>query len=384
MTPLRVLIVSHSCVVDANQTLYRWVEQLPDVALHLIAPATWNTDLRGTLAFERLAALRCGVTTLPAVFSGRGSLHFYIGAAKCVRQFQPDLIFLDEEPWSLCALQFMLLARSARARVVFYTKENLHRRYPLPFRLIERMMLRSTAAAAVISAETAAVLRAKGYRGPSYTLPHGFEPEWFHPVASAERRLALGLEGTVIGYVGRLAAEKGVGDLIEAFARLRAGVSEPTGLLIIGSGPQEAELRRAVTTAGLDNVVKFIPAIAHNEIAEYYSCIDVLVVPSRTTARWKEQFGRVLVEAMACGVCVVGSDSGEIPAVIGGAGLVFAEGDVGALTERLRAVTIDPQLRTRLAEQGRQRAMEAYSHPVVAEQLVALWRAAMEQGHVAH
>jgi glycosyltransferase involved in cell wall biosynthesis len=90
-------------------------------------------------------------------------------------------------------------------------------------------------------------------------------------------------------------------------------------------------------------------------MASAYAQLDVLVLPSRTTARWKEQFGRVIVEALWCGVPVVGSDSGEIPWLIGltGGGLVFAEGDRDALRKHLEALRASPALRARLASAGR-------------------------------
>ena len=66
-----------------------------------------------------------------------------------------------------------------------------------------------------------------------------------------------------------------------------------------------------------------LPQIPSDQVAVEMRKLHALVLPSRTTPRWKEQFGRVLIEAMACGVPPVGSDSGEIPHVIDDAGLVF-------------------------------------------------------------
>jgi glycosyltransferase involved in cell wall biosynthesis len=97
------------------------------------------------------------------------------------------------------------------------------------------------------------------------------------------------------------------------------------------------------------------------------AALDCLVLPSRTTARWKEQFGRVLVEAMACGVPVVGSSSGEIPRVIGDAGAVVPEGDAGALTRAVRALADDPAECAALGARGRARVLRDFTQ----EQIVA-------------
>jgi glycosyltransferase involved in cell wall biosynthesis len=375
---LKILAVSHACVVDANQTLYRWIERSPGIDLQVIAPRMWAETRNGVLRFQRLANLRSSIIALRPVFSGRGSLHFYPVAAASVAAFKPDLIFLDEEPWSLCALQFAILARRVGSRLVFYTKENLPRRYPLPFRKIEKLVFNRTSSAAVISDEAAAVLRAKGYRGPTVTLPHGFEPEWFQPRDRSGPCLELNLAGVVIGYIGRLAPEKGIADLIEASGAIRSTHPDTAfHVLIVGSGPEELALKELVARRGLDRIVTFLPNVPHNRIAEYYNCLDVLVVPSRTTPRWKEQFGRVLIEAMASGVCVVGSDSGEIPTVIGDAGLVFEEGDCDGLASALRRVVGDRSLRRQLSERGRTRALARYSNEVVAGQLVSWWQSVL-------
>jgi glycosyltransferase involved in cell wall biosynthesis len=102
--------------------------------------------------------------------------------------------------------------------------------------------------------------------------------------------------------------------------------------------------------------------------------LHTFVLPSRTTARWKEQFGRVLVEAMASGVPPVGSDSGEIPHVVGDGGLIFREGDIDDLTAKLRSMIEHPETRRRLAEQGRRRVLAHYTQRALAEAYYAIYR----------
>jgi glycosyltransferase involved in cell wall biosynthesis len=106
----------------------------------------------------------------------------------------------------------------------------------------------------------------------------------------------------------------------------------------------------------------------------YLGQLDVLVLPSRTLSNWKEQFGRVLIEAMSCEVAVVGSDSGEIPNVIGPAGLVFPEDDVQALQRHLLALQQDQDLLSSLRKMGRQRVKRHYTQQQVAAQTVTVYR----------
>ncbi len=91
-----------------------------------------------------------------------------------------------------------------------------------------------------------------------------------------------------------------------------------------------------------------------------------MCAPSQTTARWREQFGRMLIEAMACGVPVVASRSGEIPYVVGDAGLIVDEADVASWTSTIDRVLVDPAVRRDLSARGMARAHERYAWPVVA------------------
>src|SRR5581483_686430 len=142
-------------------------------------------------------------------------------------------------------------------------------------------------------------------------------------------------EGFVVGFAGRLVEEKGLWVLCDAFERLPSDAT----LLLTGQGPLEAEIRARSQARGWGSrlTITSAPSV---RMADVYNRMDCLVLPSLTTRAWKEQFGRAAVEAMACEVPVIGSDSGEIPNVVGEAGLIVPEGDVARLAgalERLRS-----------------------------------------------
>ena len=377
MTPLRVLTVSHACVIDENQRLFAELGSQPDLEVGLVAPARWKTDLRGRQAFAALPGFPGPVFPLRPVFNGRGTLHFYPAAARAVRAFRPDVIHLDEEPWSLAAWQFAELGARRRARVFFHTKENLPKRYPFPFPAIERRVFTLSAGALAMTREAEDVLRGKGFTKPVVTVPHVIDPAQFHPREESELRRAVGVEGTVVGYLGRLSVEKGVLDLIEALGRLagQCRLGNATALMI-GSGPLEAELPRRAAALGLGGRLRLLPALPHRDVAPYYGCADIVVVPSRTVPRWKEQFGRVLIEAWASGCAVIGSDSGQIPHLIRetGGGLIVPEGDVPALGEALHGLLRDPEARRRYAAQGRAAILDAYTPGPVARRVRDVYR----------
>jgi glycosyltransferase involved in cell wall biosynthesis len=130
---------------------------------------------------------------------------------------------------------------------------------------------------------------------------------------------------------------------------------------------------------GLLERAEFTGAVNFALVPEYFHKLDLMVIPTQTTKRIREQFGRVIVEAMASGVPVIGSTCGAIPEVIGDAGLVVPEGDAGALADALRRMLSDENLRERLATEGLAR-VEHYSWERVAEKTYALYQQVMRAG----
>jgi len=137
-------------------------------------------------------------------------------------------------------------------------------------------------------------------------------------------------------------------------------------LRVLGDGPERERLAALAGELGIAGQVAFEGLVPSTQMPDFYPQLDVLVLPSRTRPNWKEQFGRVLIEAMACGVPVVGSDSGEIPHVVGEAGLIFPEGDAAALRSTLARLQADSGLREKLAHRGRARVLAHYTQAQVA------------------
>ncbi len=132
----------------------------------------------------------------------------------------------------------------------------------------------------------------------------------------------------MIGYLGRFVEEKGIDVLTTALGRIQNGWRA----LLVGGGPNQAQLES--WAADSRDRARVVTGVAHDQVPAHLAAMDVLVAPSLTTPRWREQFGRMLTEAMACGVPVVASDSGEIPHVVGGAGIITPEGDTAAWRRR--------------------------------------------------
>jgi len=364
----RVLAVSHSCLVAENHKLWEHLARRGRFDLTLLVPPRFRAALRDH-RLEKVHDPDYTIVPAAALLSGNrfsNHLHFYRQRIRrLLRDTPPDIVFVQEEPWSLSMRQVVFLRRP-RSRVVFYTCQNQVKRYPFPFNVFRGAALRASNAAVAVCNDAKDVLERQGYRKPVHVLPLGVDTASFTPDGHRRRhwRRKLALDGFVVGYIGRLTAAKGVFDLLGALARLGPAFR----LLVIGDGPDKDAFVRCAAGLGLADRVTTAGVVPHGEMSAILPAMDALVLPSHTTAGWKEQFGRVLIEAMACGVAVVGSDSGEVPATMGGAGLVFPEADPSALARALDRLRSRPALRRSLVKRGARRARQ-FSWDAVAGKL---------------
>jgi len=376
---VQVVMLSKACLVGAYQRKLEELARQPGVALTVLVPPFWR-DERGETRLERVHTTHYELRAIPIALSGHFHLHFYPGLTRILRQLHPHILHIDEEPYNLATFLALRAARRLGARTLFFTWQNLYRRYPPPFSWTERYVLRRADYALAGNAEASEVLRAKGYGGPVRLIPQfGVDPELYSPSGAkgASRPLSTGdRRPFVIGYVGRLVKEKGVDLLLQA----AAGLERDWSLRILGDGRERKKLNALATRLGIAGRVNFEGSMPSTRMPDFYRQLDVLVLPSRTRPNWKEQFGRVLVEAMACGIPAVGSDSGEIPHVIGEAGLVFPESDVAALRSLLVRLQADGNLREELGRRGRDRVLAHYTQTKVATATYHVYQEMMMSG----
>ena len=288
--------------------------------------------------------------------------------------FRPDVVFIMNEVFSriyMQALHYRNLVRR-RAKVLFYGFENLvdppgTKRLRLQWKLLRRW----GDGGAYANSEGLERVIAAGYPAENLVLTYwGVPLDAFKPQRNNTLRGELGLDDAfVVGYVGRVVEQKGIDDVLDALIALPPNVK----MLCVGDGPGLPMFKDRVARAGLTERVTQFPRVHDGDVPAYMNAMDALVLPSRTTPTWKEQFGRVLPEAMGCGVPVIGSDSGAIPEVIGDAGLIYPEGDGKAMAAAIVQLSDDAALRRRLAERGVIRANEHFSCQAFADKLVQLF-----------
>jgi len=372
---IRVLMLSKAGLVGAYQKKFEEIAAFQDIALTVVVPPQWREPGGAIIHLERAHVVGYELVAEPLALNGHFHLHFYPRLGRQFARVRPHVVHIDEEPYNLATLQTMWLAQRYGARALFFTWQNLNRHYPFPFNWIERYNLNHARVCIAGNHGAVTVWRAKGYTGPMPIIPQfGVDPDIYKPKAESRRSEIKNQKEFVIGCVARLVQEKGVDILLRA----AAGLPGTWCVHVLGAGPQRQPLENLADELGIAERVVFEPPIPSTQMPAYLVELDALVLPSRTRPNWKEQFGRVLIEAMACGVPVIGSTCGEIPAVIGEAGLIFPEGDVEALRMALLRLQHDKELGRELAARGRARVLAHYTQKQIAAETVAIYRQMMQ------
>jgi glycosyltransferase involved in cell wall biosynthesis len=358
----RLLVISHPAVVNVNQEVYRELRRR-GWAVTIVVPSRWRHEYsRESVRPQALDGMETSLRPTAVAFPGRVQRHVYLTRCRsvCVRA-NPQVAFVEAEPYALSATQWGRALKRLDIPFGVQCYENIDRGLPWPVRRMRARVLRDAAFVAARSESAAQLARAWGARGEVGLAPPAV-PSWETPSSASQR--AASQRPFTVGYAGRLVERKGLFDLLEAVRQLDA----PVEMLLIGNG----EIREQLDGQAIPGSrVRVLDGLTHDQMAAGYAQLDVLVVPSHTTPTWKEQFGRVIVEALWCGVPVVGSDSGAIPWLIEltGGGLVFPEGDRAALALTLGRLRADPQLRRELAASGREAVERLFSVPAATDSL---------------
>jgi L-malate glycosyltransferase len=228
--------------------------------------------------------------------------------------------------------------------------------------LLRRNLRSANALASTSEAMARQVRRLVPECGEIAITPFGVELDRFAPAAPASARRAGG--AVTIGIVKALAPKYGVDLLLRAFAGLMQdaevrAMGEPCRLLIVGEGPQRAELEVLADALGIASFTEFGGAVAHADVPAQLARLDIYAAPSRLDS---ESFGVAVIEASACALPVVVSDAGGLPEVVrdGETGLVVPRENVPALQAALKRLVLDAALRESLGRAGRAHVQRHY------------------------
>ena len=373
---IKVLLVYHSAALSAARKVFEALATHKEIELRVLGPRR---------AFNRKRNL---LLEIPERYHGDYDLvtgrvyramrdptgPYLTGLLREMVQFRPQIIHIMNEVFSRIHLQALVYRNLflRGAKVLFFGFENILDvpRSPRSRRKWD-FICRNGNGGGYANTEGLERVVELGYSRDNLMVTYwGVPLNQFYPSRNEKLRRELGVhEKFVLGYVGRIVQEKGLFTLLNALKYL----PESVHCLCIGDGPDLNFFIAKARALGLENRVHWVGEVPRGNARSYINAFDALVLPSETTPWWKEQLGRVLPEAMACGVSIIGSDSGAIPEIVGEAGEIFPERDCYALAATVRTLHENPQMCLDLGKKGMKRAKEHFSCEAFAEKLVHLY-----------
>jgi len=380
MSKVRILAIGHSYVLRANRAFAREVARDRDFEITIGAPHFFHGDLRPIECEPEPAGSPLHLVPIRAHWTRYVHVFRYSRTAlnRLILDGRFDAIHAWEEPYIFAGFQIARLAKQSRSRFCFWTSQNVNKHYPPPFNYFERACLAIAHRWIACGTSVFDNLVARGYpRDQGRTITLSVDTTTFRPRPEEEReavRRELGLTAPVIGFVGRLVPAKGIRILMQALEKLETDVA--WSLLLLGSGEMKQEIEHWAAGLGFQDRVR-IHLAKHDEVPRYLAAMDLMVAPSQTMRNWKEQFGRMLIEAFACEVPVIASDSGEIPFVVGNGGFIEPEKDIEKWHRTIYRLLRDPDLRKQTGLSGYARVGQ-FSVAQVAGQFRAFYRELVE------
>lgn len=376
---VKILSIGHSYVLSVNRRLPNEIARLTDGKWEVttVAPTKISADFRRYTIDKQIDELS-KVRDIPIFLSKiiHGMYYHPHQLNEIINDSNYNLIHAWEEPYIIAGYQ-IACQKSSKVPLIYRTAQSYNKKYPLPFALIEKYSM-SQASGWICSGQLVAqALQGRPeYQLPTKLIPLGVDPKLFFPDRQQGESILTALNWgdsnlPVIGYLGRLVPEKGIRVLMEVLDRL----STPWRMLFVGSGYLSTEIE--AWSSKFPDRVRVVTDAIHTDIPKYLNMMDLVVVPSQTYPNWREQFGRVPIEAMACKIPVIGSSSGELPYVIDNAGVVVPESNIAQWIEEIENMLDSPRKRQELATLGLERVRSNYSWEKVARSHIDFFKEIM-------
>ena len=386
---MKILVVSHTYIVDINRQKFKILANLePGIEVTIVVPQRWKPGGVQNKIIETEFYQQGSFTVVPISNlsqNNQGLLIFGTDIIRLLYEFKPQIIQVEQGSKSLAYAQLIFLNNllKLKAKNILFTWWNLSYELKWPISVLENCNLQHTDGIIAGNLDGSNILRQRGYQNTLKVMPQlGVDETLFYRTSKdtdLSRRFGIDPTDFVVGYVGRFVEEKGLLTLAEALASLK---QLPWKWLLVGQGKLRSQIAEKSIEWGISDRIIWVESVSHEEVPAYINLMNCLVLPSQTsykfktltTVGWKEQFGHVLIEAMACKIPVIGSDCGEIPHVIGDAGLVFPEGNAEKLRECLQQLMDQPELVADLGDRGYHRVVANYTNQALAEQLLDFYK----------
>lgn len=366
---MRVLFIGHIYSYEINRKKLYFLDKKADFTL--LTPHYWDDTLVRIYA-QKDKNLNHEIGKV--LFPGHEKIYIYLtGLKKLIKKLKPDIIHVEQGSDALSYTESILFANkySPKTKNIFFTWMNKDYRIPFPITKTEKYNFKNSDFAICGNHDAVGLMKKRGFNGPSEIIPQvGVEPKLFFPKKSELKNKFAPQGEFLIGNFGRIVPEKGLDIALEALSRIK----ENWKFLIVGSGPDKENIEKLANKLKIREKVIIKPAVKHMELIDYINALDLYILPSVTTPYWKEQFGHVIIEAMSCGIPIIGSTCGEIPNVIGNAGLIVKERDIREWEKSIRHMMNNKRERTKYSRLGRQRVLENYTEEIIAKKTLDVYR----------
>ena len=380
---IKVLIIASAAATYDHQSHFTHLAKYKDLDINILISPYWTAnnklfykkeDLIYAERFDYNNKSGYNLIKKTPLFVGK-SYHIYLGLWKLLFKLKPDIIDVIFEPWNWVLTQVILWKNlfSKKTKITFYSHENIYKTYSnrllynlVQYGLIEKYNIKNVNGCVGATNQILGVMKKKGIRCKTIVNGDEIDPTIFKKKNVSRLKKKLNLNTFTIGYSGRLIESKGIMTLIEAAGKIK---KEDFKILICGWGEQDY-IQKIIDKAKhleIYNKIVLIQKKLGRKMVDYYNAMDVIVVPSLTTRYWKEQFGRVNIEAMACGTPVIGSNSGGILEVVNDAGLIFKESNSEDLKENLLKVMKNKKLLNELSKKSIKRVLNNFTAEKKAE-----------------
>jgi glycosyltransferase involved in cell wall biosynthesis len=316
-----LLVVGHSLNEERQKALFR-NKEFSDWNVHLAVPEIWNSNENKSCREEKIH-----ITSLKTLFSGNFTRYFLVGLNNLINKINPDLIYLQAEPWSVMAIYCAILSRKTKIPLVLYSYENLkkvyerrNKKYLGLWKPLEKFVLRNSKGIIAGNLDAKKIILENGFKKRIEILPiSGIGNNFYKYTLKRIKELkkTYGLENKkVVLFLGRLTAEKGVEEILDSVETVSNEVPEVL-FLFVGSGDYSEKAKSFVKKRKIGQYVKFIENIDYEKVPHIMNIANLFVYPSRKTPYWEEQFGFSIPEALSCKVPVISTNTGAIPEFFG-------------------------------------------------------------------
>jgi glycosyltransferase involved in cell wall biosynthesis len=350
---MKRLVILTEIISPYRIPLFNTLAKEPGVDLHVIFLAETDPSLRQWRIYKNEIQFSYEVLASWRKRTGRYNVLLNFGLGRALKKAAPDLILCGGYSY-LASWEALFWARHHGIPFLLWSESNLQdiRRGHALVELFKHEFLKQCAGFVVPGRSARGYLSAQQIDDSSiFTAPNAVDNELFCSAAKAARRNAgalraeLNLPNRYFLFVGRLVPDKGVFDLLSAYAKLNEATRQQVGLIYAGNGDFRRQLEEQA--AGVSGMIRFAGFIQRDQLATYYALADMLILPT-----YSDPWGLVVNEAMACGLPVVVSRVAGCAADLvreNWNGLLVSSGDTDSLKTAMESIANNSEQRAGMA-----------------------------------